>query len=179
MHITNSFKLLCLSVAGQSLRKRGVGEPLLGLIKTHYWSWSVWVWVGVWGLAEPRAHLSEDSSSVLYSSLAWDPSGGHIKESCFPATLVFWRQQCLMTSLPLLFHSWTVQLMWSTIPQYVENSRRRKNLLNLCYPTPQSKFTLSNMRMLGFYVSRYLNTALHPYVSLHMFTWVFSVFLNK
>lgn len=49
---------------------------------------------------------------------------------------------------------------------------------NLCYPT-QSKFTLSNMEMLGFCVSMFLNTALHPNVSLHMFTWVFSVFLNK
>ncbi len=131
MHITHSFKLLCLSVAGQRLRKRGVGEALLRLIKTHYWSRSVWVWVGVWRSAEPRAHLSEDSSSVLYSRLARDPSGGHIKEFCSPATLVFWRQQRLMTSLPLLFHSWTVRLMWSTIPQYVENGRWRKNLLNL------------------------------------------------
>ncbi len=131
IHITHSYKLLCLSVAGQRLRKRGLGEALLRLIKTHYWSRSLWVWVGVWGSTEPRAHLSEDSSSVLCSRLARDHSRGHIKDSCSPATLVFWRQQHLMTSLPVLFHSWTVRLMWRTIPQYVENGRWRKNLFNI------------------------------------------------
>lgn len=145
-------------MAGQRLGKRGVGEALLRLIKTHYWSRSAWVWVGVWGSAEPRAHLSEDSSSVLYSRLARDPSRGHIKESCSPATLVFWRQHRLMTSLPLLFHSWTERLMWSTIPQYVENGRR--NLLNLSIsviqqPNQNSHWVIWKCRIsvyLGFWI---------------------------
>lgn len=161
------FKLICLSLAGQRLRKRGVGKALLRLIKTHYWSRCAWVWVGVWGSVEPRAHLSEGSSSVLYSRLARDPSGGHIKESSSPATLFFWRQQRLMTSHPLLFHSWPVWLMWSTIPQNVGNGRRKEGSiasLNLCYPTSQSKFTLSNIEILDFCMSRFLNTSLHPIV---------------
>lgn len=128
------FKLLCLYLAGQRLKKRGVGKALLRLIKTHYWSRSVWVWVGVWGSVEPRAYLSEDSSSVLYSRLARDPSGGHIKESCSPATRFFWRQQRLMTSLPLLFHSWPVWLMWSTIPQIVGIGRQKKIIYLIVKP---------------------------------------------